>query len=63
MSNNNKEEYKEILDKDGDGIGTIVDRSSIIGYILYLAYVFQLAVGELYRKLLIKAKNNDFIKI
>ena len=40
MSNNDEEEYKEILDKDGDGTGTIVDRSSIIEYIPYLAYVF-----------------------
>ena len=40
MSNNNEEEYKEILDKDGDGIGTIVDRSPIIEYIPYLAHIF-----------------------
>ena len=40
MSNNDEEECKEILDKDGDSIGTIVDRSPIIGYIPYLAYVF-----------------------
>ena len=63
MSNNDEEECEEILDKDGDGTGTTADRSPIIGHIPCLAHVFQLAVGELYRKLLIKAKNNDFVKI